>query len=82
MCYFKEDKRYFKKLWCLTVYVGKIQARLSKNTVIILRSDSPSTNFKYAQNSGFIRMRFNFVNAYFKAYMQINRLKKMQMINY
>ena len=59
-----------------------IQARLSKNTGIILRLDFPSTNFNYAQNSWFIRMRFNFVNAYFKANMQINRLKKMEMINY
>ena len=82
MCYFNKDERYFKKLRCLTVYVAKSQPRLSKNTVITLRLDFSSTNFNYAQNSEFTRMRFNFVNAYFKAYMQINRLKKMEMINY
>ena len=66
MCYFSKDERYFKKLWCLTVYVAKSQARLSKNTVITLRLDFSSTNFNYAQNSEFTRTRFNFVNALLK----------------
>ena len=35
MCYFKNDKRYFKKLRCLTFYVVKDEARLSKIAVII-----------------------------------------------